>query len=71
MDWYYRYLLRSVRLICALMIAGNTVLILCVLLDWAIKAGWGYPWWSLLFLLAMLAFAVLIRRGAAWGLRHL
>jgi hypothetical protein len=68
LGWGPKFVLHAMRFIAAWIIAGWALLLLCVLVDWFAKRGWGYPWWSAPFLLGGIAIAVLIRRAAAWAL---
>jgi hypothetical protein len=62
---YRRFLLHVARWWALAAFAVGAVLVACILVDWLGYADWGYPWWSLLFVIGFIAFAIGVRKGAS------
>ena len=71
MNFYYRALYTAIKWVAVAMIAVGAIIFACVLLDWFGHAGWGYPWWSLPFLIVYIAVSVIIWKLAANALRRI
>ncbi len=68
---YSRFIRLSMRSVCTLIVSGSVIIGLCVLLDWFGHAGWGYPWWSMLFLIGIATVALVVRHWLVASLKQI
>lgn len=74
MSYYYYYklvLFNLIKWIGAMMIAVWVLLFILIVCDLLFDLDWGYPWWSALFALALIAISLAILQGARLALRLL
>ncbi len=70
--YYYRLvLLNAVRWIALMMSVVSALMFILILCDLLFNLDWGYPWWSALYELGLIAISLGILQGARTALRHL
>ena len=67
---YRRFWLGCVKRTATGMIVASAFGVACIFLDWFGHAGWGYPWYSLPFVLAFTAMGLAVRKLATFLLRQ-
>ncbi len=63
--WYHIVVLRAMQLISVAALAVAAIIALCAVADWLWHIGWGYPWYSGIFLIVYLLIASAMFRGAS------
>jgi len=70
--YYYKlFLLLLIKWIATVMVFTAISGLILIVSDLIFKLKWGYPWWSVLLALLMIATPLAIRYGAANALRKL
>jgi hypothetical protein len=63
--WYYLLVLRAMQLISMASVAVAIIIGLCVAADWLWLLGWGYPWYAVPFLIAVVLIALAVIRSVS------
>jgi ABC-type transport system involved in cytochrome c biogenesis permease component len=69
--YYRRALLYAVKWVALLIFVVSALIFFLILCDIFLRFDWGYPWWSTLLALALIAISLTIRREAATALRQM